>query len=258
MKRLLAAALTFVFAVVAFGGVFAGVAVAATYTVRQGDTLFLIGQRFGVSASSLKSANGLSSDAIYPGETLNIPGNTLTALGTVSYTVQRGDTLYLVAQKYGTTVSALKSASGLTNDWIYPGQVLKVPQRTDRPAATVSRDYSRSDVDLLARAVYAEARGETYEGQVAIAAVILNRVKNPNFPNSIAGVIYEPWAFSCVNDGQINLPPSQSAYKAAQAALAGWDPTGGALYYWNPATATSKWVWSRTIIKRIGNHVFAK
>lgn len=116
---------------------------------------------------------------------------------------------------------------------------------------------SSSDLNLLARCVYAEARGEPYTGQVAVAAVVLNRVKSASFPNTIAGVIYQPYAFTAVNDGQINLTPNSTAYKAAQDALNGWDPTYGCLYYYNPATATSSWIWSRQTVLTIGKHVFA-
>ncbi len=116
---------------------------------------------------------------------------------------------------------------------------------------------SNNDLYLLAKCVYAEARGESYVGQVAVAAVILNRVKSSQFPNTIAGVIYQPWAFTAVNDGQINLEPNQTAYNAARDALNGWDPTYGALFYYNPATATNKWIWSKKTTVTIGKHVFA-
>lgn len=116
---------------------------------------------------------------------------------------------------------------------------------------------SSNDLNLLARCVYAEARGEPYTGQVAVAAVVLNRVKSASFPNTIAGVIYQPYAFTAVDDGQINLTPNSTAYKAAQDALNGWDPTYGCLYYYNPATATSSWIWSRQTVVTIGKHVFA-
>ena len=119
-----------------------------------------------------------------------------------------------------------------------------------------SGSQSSSDLNLLARCVYAEARGEPYTGQVAVAAVILNRVKSASFPNTIAGVIYQPYAFTAVNDGQINLSPNSTAYKAAQDALNGWDPTYGCLYYYNPRTATSSWIWSRQTVVTIGQHVF--
>lgn len=119
---------------------------------------------------------------------------------------------------------------------------------------------SSSDVQLLARAVNGEARGEPYEGQVAVAAVILNRVKHPSFPNSISGVIYQPGAFTAVSDGQINVPISSDStiYKACMDAMNGWDPSGGAIYYFNPDTATNSWIWSRPLIKQIGKHRFCK
>jgi N-acetylmuramoyl-L-alanine amidase len=111
---------------------------------------------------------------------------------------------------------------------------------------------------LLARIISAEARGEPYKGQVAVGAVIMNRLKHPSFPNTLAGVIYQPGAFTAIVDGQINEPIVQSAYKAAADALNGWDPTGGCIYYFNPATATSKWIWSRPQVMRIGKHIFCK
>lgn len=121
-----------------------------------------------------------------------------------------------------------------------------------------SNSNSTSDVQLLARAINGEARGEPYEGQVAVGAVILNRVKSSKFPNTIAGVIYEPGAFTAVSDGQINVAISEGStvVKAARDALNGWDPSGGAIYYFNPATATNKWIWSRPLIKTIGKHRF--
>lgn len=120
-----------------------------------------------------------------------------------------------------------------------------------------SASQSSSDLYLLAKCIHAEARGEPYVGQVAVGAVILNRVESPEFPNTISGVIYQPWAFTAVNDGQINLEPNDTAYQAAQDALNGWDPTYGCLYYYNPETATSKWIYSRQVVITIGKHVFA-
>lgn len=123
-----------------------------------------------------------------------------------------------------------------------------------------SSNSSSSETQLLARAINGEARGESYEGQVAVGAVILNRVKDPNFPNTIAGVIYQPGAFTAVSDGQINVPIAENStvYKAAADAMNGWDPTGGCTYYFNPNTATSSWIWSKTIVKTIGKHNFCK
>ena len=112
------------------------------------------------------------------------------------------------------------------------------------------------DIDLLARLISAEARGEPYEGQVAVGAVVLNRVEHASFPNSISGVIYQSGAFSCLDDGQFDEPVAESAYRAAQDALNGWDPSSGAIYYFNPSTATSSWIWSRPVILTIGKHMF--
>ncbi|MBO8171293.1 MAG: spore cortex-lytic enzyme [Bacillaceae bacterium] len=117
---------------------------------------------------------------------------------------------------------------------------------------------SANDLKIMANAVYGEARGEPYVGQVAVAAVILNRVESPSFPNTPSGVIFEPGAFTAVADGQIWLTPNETAKKAVQDALNGWDPSSGALYYFNPDTATSKWIWSRPQIKRIGKHIFCR
>lgn len=124
------------------------------------------------------------------------------------------------------------------------------------PATQAPGMVNANDLHLLAKAVYSEARGEPFEGQVAVAAVVLNRLRNPIFPNTVAGVIFEPLAFTAVADGQFYLPPNDEAYRAAQLALDGWDPTGGAIYYFNPATATSAWIWSRPYIKTIGRHRF--
>ena len=117
--------------------------------------------------------------------------------------------------------------------------------------------FSSSEVYLLARTIYAEGRGEPYSGQVAIGAVVLNRVRNNAFPNTISGVVYQKHAFTAVTDGQINLTPDETAMKAARDAINGWDPTGGALYYYNPAVATSAWIFDRQTVTVIGRHVFA-
>ena len=115
---------------------------------------------------------------------------------------------------------------------------------------------SSSQVDLLARLISAEARGEPYSGQVAVGAVVLNRIKHPSFPKTLSGVIYQSGAFTCITDGQFNQPVAESAYRAARDALNGVDPSGGAIYYFNPSTATSSWIWSRPLITVIGKHRF--
>ncbi len=118
--------------------------------------------------------------------------------------------------------------------------------------------FSNNDINLLAQAVYGEARGEPFEGQVAIAAVILNRIKSPLFPNTVVSVIFEPLAFTAVADGQIYMQPNERAKEAVLDAINGWDPSENALYYFNPDTATSKWIWGRPQIKRIGKHIFCE
>lgn len=120
-----------------------------------------------------------------------------------------------------------------------------------------SSAQTNSDLYLLAKLIHSEARGEPYVGQVAVGAVVLNRVKDPGFPNTLEGVIYQPWAFTALHDGQFDLEPNSTAYQAAQDALNGWDPSYGSIYYYNPATATSSWIFSRTTVVTIGNHVFA-
>ena len=117
--------------------------------------------------------------------------------------------------------------------------------------------FSNADVTLLARLIYGEARGESYTGQIAVGAVVMNRLRSSSFPNTISGVIYQPYAFTAVNDGQINLTPNDKAYRAAKEAMNGYDPSYGALYYYNPATATSSWIFTRKTTVVIGRHVFA-
>lgn len=161
------------------------------------------------------------------------------------------------------TVAAVKyfqRVNGLTQDGIVGAKTaaaMGITLSSSSSTSSAGGSYSSSDSYLLAKCIYAEARGEPYTGQVAVGAVILNRVRSSKFPNSIAGVIYQPYAFTCVSDGQINLTPDANAKKAAQDALNGWDPTGGCLYYYNPATATSSWIWSRTVMLSIGKHNFA-
>lgn len=132
-------------------------------------------------------------------------------------------------------------------------------QQTDNTTAVnVPQGFSQNDIQLMANAVYGEARGEPYEGQVAVAAVILNRVASPSFPDTVSGVIFEPRAFTAVADGQIWLTPNETAKEAVLDAINGWDPSSNALYYFNPDTATSPWIWTRPQIKQIGKHIFCK
>ncbi len=132
---------------------------------------------------------------------------------------------------------------------------LGLPEAFAQPVSAQGTSRS-ADEYLLARCIHGEARGEPYVGKVAVGAVVLNRTRSPQFPNTIAGVIYQPLAFTAVADGQINLTPNKDSINAARDALNGWDPTYGTLYYWNPATATSKWIWSRKVTLKIGKHWF--
>lgn len=157
------------------------------------------------------------------------------------------------------TVEAVKyfqRKNGLTVDGIAGSKTLAAMGISSSSSGGTTS--SNTNVSLLAKLVYGEARGEPYTGQVAVAAVVLNRVKSSSFPNTIAGVIYQSGAFDAVSDGQINLTPDSSAKKAAQDALNGWDPSYGAIYYFNPSTATNKWIWSRPMTVTIGKHRFCK
>lgn len=148
-------------------------------------------------------------------------------------------------------VRRFQAANGLTADGICGSATLAAIGISGENTTSYS-----NDVTLLARLISAEARGEPYSGQVAVGAVVLNRMEHPSFPSTLSGVIYQKGAFSCLDDGQFDEPIADSAYKAAQDALNGWDPSGGAIYYFNPATATSSWIWSRPLIVTIGKHRF--
>ena len=147
--------------------------------------------------------------------------------------------------------------NGLTVDGIAGPKTLAAMGIASGSAASASGGYSNSDVYLLARLIHSEARGESYTGQVAVGAVVLNRVKSASFPNTISGVVYQKNAFTAVSDGQINLLPDETAIRAAKDAMNGWDPSCGAIYYYNPRISTSKWILSRKVVVTIGNHVFA-
>ena len=162
---------------------------------------------------------------------------------------------------YGSlTVAAVKrfqQKNGLKVDGIAGTQTLNA-MGIMQSSSSGSSSSNSSNVNLMAKAIYGEARGEPYTGQVAVGAVIMNRVRSSKFPNTIAGVIYQSGAFDAVSDGQINLQPDATARKAAQDAINGWDPTYGAIYYFNPNTATNKWIWSRQMTVTIGKHRFCK
>ena len=165
-------------------------------------------------------------------------------------------------------VIAFQKKNGLTADGVVGMSTYKALGMNDSyqmlagqagssSSGTSSDKLSSADLYLLARTIYAEGRGEPYTGQVAIGAVVMNRIRSPQFPNTVSGVVYQKHAFTAVSDGQINLTPDDKAMKAARDAMNGWDPTGGALYYYNPAVATSAWIFDRQTITVIGKHVFA-
>lgn len=239
-----------------------GTALADTYQVKAGDSLYKIANNHKITVEELKQLNNLHSETIQTGQHLQVPDNY------AKHRVARGETLYLLAQRYGCTISDIKKMNGLSSDMIQVGTVLKIPARSSAHSngATTTitssrgngyqRTYTQAEWDMLAQVVYGEARGESYNGQVAVAAVVLNRLESNEFPDTMYGVVFQKNAFTCVNDGQYYLRPNQTAYKAALEAMQGNDPTNGCLYYWNPATATSKWIWTREVETQIGNHVF--
>ncbi|PRX33611.1 N-acetylmuramoyl-L-alanine amidase [Orenia metallireducens] len=183
----------------------------------------------------------------------------------IKYSVKAGDNLSKIANKFNTTVWKIKVNNNLYTDVIYVGEKLNIPQAgpnttsayTFQSRSNYRLQVTAQELDWLTRAVYSEARGEPYKGQVAVAAVILNRVLHPRFPNTIKDVIFEPWAFTAVHDGQFWLEPKGTARQAVIDALKGWDPTGGATFYYNPVKVTSYWIYTRPVITQIGRHYFA-
>ena len=225
------------------------------YLVEPGDSLWKISRHFGISIDSIQQENELSGDHIMAGQTLEIPP--------LSHVVKQGDTLYSLAQSHETTIKEIQEANNLRGSQIMIGQTLNIPvfvqaESPEIDSAATRMTVTDKEMDLLARAVYSEARGEPFQGQVAVAAVIINRVKHAEFPNTINGVIFEPWAFTAVHDGQFWLTPNQTAYSAVREALDGSDPSKGAIFYYNPVTATNQWIRTRPVILGIGKHVFAR
>ena len=232
------------------------------YTVKPGDTLFLLAQRYGTTVNTLRELNGLTGDTLLVGANLRMPNGDKYQQpinGTWTYTVQSGDTLFLIAQRYGTSVSALRVLNNLWTDNLNVGQRLLIEGHP--PAAKSPSTYSQADIDLLARLVSAEALGEPFEGMVAVAAVVLHRVVDPRYPNTIPDVIYQVtntyyYQFSPVLDGRINEPASQLAFQAVKKALAGSDPSGGAIGFYNPQKTSNAWVRAQEVTSVIGQHVF--
>lgn len=196
----------------------------------------------GVSASGL-SKIGSRSDEVTAVQ------QALKEKGYYNYTVDG-----IFGTRTQTAVKSFQRDNGLEPDGIAGENTLKALGISS--GSNSYGGYSSSDYDLLARIISAEARGESYLGQVAVGAVILNRIEHPSFPDTLSGVIYQKGAFSCLNDGQFYEAVADSSYSAARDAINGLDPSGGAIYYYNPSTATSKWIFSRPVITTIGNHRF--
>ncbi len=211
-------------------------------------------RKLGITLYNVEKSGG-----IVKGKTAENIRKLQTALKSIGYYTSTVDGAW--GRRTMCAVMSYQSDHGLTVDGVVGSateKALGITLGTGSSGGSGSTgNVSESDLNLLARCVYGESRGEPYTGQVAVAAVVLNRVRSSKFPNTIKGVIYQAGAFTAVSDGQINLTPNQSAYNAARDALAGWDPTGGCLYYYNPDTATSSWIWSLTVHIKIGNHNFA-
>ena len=248
------------------------------YTVVLGDSLYSISQKTNISIDKIKSTNNLSQDLIQPGQVLNIPDNQSLPTGTKpavsqaqspksTYTVQSGDSLYVIAEKNGLRPESLMLANSLSSTLIYPGQQLIVPIAATRSTTPMAAEVSRSakrpviaftdeDLDLLSRLVTAEAGGEPVSAQVGVAAVVINRAQSGIFPNTIKDVIYAPNQFSPVRNGWINRPATGTAIEATKEALYGNDPTNGALYFFDNS-ASNSFMRSLPVSAKYGQMIYA-
>ena len=233
---------------------------ALEYTVVKGDSLYKIGQRHNIPYENIMADNNLKSTIIYPGQKINVNDNKK-----VTHTVVKGDSLYKIAKKYGVSVQAIKNSNSLKSDMIYPGQVFIIKtSNTPAPNGKVTSKsgvaYTQEELDLLSRLIKAEAGGESYNTQLAVGAVVLNRVKSSKFPNTIKEVIYEVsngyYQFTPVLNGEINKPGNEQTLKAAKEALNGNDPTNNALYFFDN-TITNNWLLSKPRALVEANMVFS-
>lgn len=229
---------------------FSSNAYAATYTAVNGDSLYKISKIFNTSIANLMNDNNLTSYNINIGQKLYVSCKT--------HTVKKGESLYLISKQYNIPIQTLRRANNIYTDYIDIGQVLNIPVNHST-APNLGYNYSASDVDLLARLITAEAQGESYDAQVAVGAVVLNRVKSDSFKNTIKDVIYEVidghYQFTPVLNGWIEKPATAEAIKAANEALSGIDPSNGALFYFDN-TATNEWLLSRKVAARIDSMIY--
>ncbi|MEX2356488.1 MAG: cell wall hydrolase [Thermaerobacterales bacterium] len=237
---------------------------ASVHIVQRYDTLWQVSRQYQTTVQNIRALNGLwTTHTIYPGQRLRLP-----AAGDRVHIVSRGETLWQIAQWYGSSSGAIQQASGLPATVISAGQALLVPRGSARtavsPGATARNPASAAptltapahDVDLLARLITAEAAGELYRGQVAVGAVVLNRVRHHEFPNTPRGVIYDGIQWEPVYNGRINQPYTATAKRAAREALAGADPSQGALFFYNPLKVSHPFFSTLTFLTRIGDHWF--
>ncbi len=261
MKKI--ALISIIMVAIVFSACFAYAGETAGYTVKPGDTLYGIGKRFGLHHSAIIETNKLDSTVIVPGMNLIIPSGE-----GVFHTVRAGETLYGISRKYGIRVREIKKQNNLATDLIVPGMQLVLPvgsgaaDQQVQPVLSGYTSFGSDDILLLAKMIYAESRGEPLSGQIAVGAVILNRLKSEHFPSTIREIIFQRtkgvYQFTPVANGQINMEPDRSAFYAAERAIKGEDPTGGALFFYNPETSSDKWIKTLPVTKVIGNHVFAR
>lgn len=237
----------------------------STHTVQTGETLWSIARENHTTVATLAEKNNINNrNLIFKGQTLLLPGSTSN-----KHTVQRGDTLWLIARKNNVSLASLLAVNSIKNkNLIEPGQTITIPSlpasragRTNAPAVSFQgHSFNAGELDLFARLVYSEAAGEPFKGQVAVAASVLNRMRSSKYPNTLQGVIYQVvggfYQYSPVLDGRINLPASDSAHRAVQEAINGWDPSGGATGFFNPRKTSNRWVRSQPVTLTINNHIF--
>lgn len=228
-------------------------AFAASYTVAANDSLYKIGQLFHTPVSTLKQDNNLSSGTIYPGQVLYVAAKV--------HTVKSGDSLYTIAKQYGIALDALRKANNKWDNQLIPGQKLTIPGVKASGSSDAVISYTKSELDLLARLIEAEAGGESYPAKVAVGAVVVNRVQSPDWPGTIKKVINHVaggyYQFTPVKNGMIKKPASSDSVKAAKAALYGSDPSNGALFYFDNSS-TNAWLWAKPRTASIDNIIFVK